>query len=229
MKLIKHSRHCDFINDSANEILKILNIDYNDCAFSFNHDFYLKEYDFEKYNNKLKEELSKYNIKDMIVCDRVLFEDIKKTSFKAMFLGDIVVKDLLKHNLSGFNVAFYNGLNDMSYVKDIFDGAKFVKYENMFDENGYRFINFNEELSYKIASSIVLDAYDSGADFMVVDDCYSFYMFDYLSAKLQSYSNRDFDDFYILSFTELLAICLGLRPNSLNKHKLKVSLLWKFL
>lgn len=45
-------------------------------------------------------------------------------------------------------------------------------------------LNLNPTLSYKIAADIVLDAYDSGADFMVVKEEKDFYLFDTCAKNL---------------------------------------------
>lgn len=42
-----------------------------------------------------------------------------------------------------------------------------------------------------MAANIILDAYDSGADFMVVNQAKDFYMFDTCSKKLMQDSGRD--------------------------------------
>lgn len=231
-KIIKHSKYVTFINDSVSNILTRLDIDSKEVPFSFDDDFYLKEYKND-YKTKLEQSFSTVKSDEIVVCDRVLFEDLKEISDKVTFISDILSKsninDKIKYDFSDFNIALYNGMYDNSYIKSFFKNAKFINYESMYEENGFRFLSFNKELGYKIASSIVLDAYDSGADFMVVDDSYSFYMFDCIYSELKSFSNRHFDDFYILSFVELVALSLGLKPESLNKHKLKVSLIWKYL
>ncbi|HEH3855630.1 TPA: hypothetical protein SGZ32_001619, partial [Campylobacter jejuni] len=98
-------------------------------------------------------------------------------------------------------------------------------YENSIKNNGFSLLNLNPTLSYKIAADIVLDAYDSGADFMVVKEEKDFYLFDTCAKKLMQTSKRDFEDFYILSRFEFLALIEGIQAPSLKNHTLKVSLI----
>ncbi len=76
-------------------------------------------------------------------------------------------------------------------------------------------LNLNPTLSYKIAADIVLDAYDSGADFMVVKEEKDFYL---LILVLKTYANKwkEFEDFYILSRFEFLALIQGIQAPSLK-------------
>ncbi|EAK3641971.1 hypothetical protein BHT78_00450 [Campylobacter coli] len=138
---------------------------------------------------------------------------------------DNEIKELgeIKHNFKDFNIAFY-GFNACDTLKSKLK-AKFISYENSIKNNGFSLLNLNPTLSYKIAADIVLDAYDSGADFMVVKEEKDFYLFDTCAKKLMQTSGREFEDFYILSRFEFLALIEGIQAPSLKNHTLKVSLI----
>lgn len=165
-----------------------------------------------------------------LICDVSLLDYAKKNYKNTA----CVIQDLqnieIKNDFNGFNVAVYRGftidlfLHFLSKTK-----AKLVNFETQEFENGIRYLELDEELAYKKAAKIVLDAYDSGADFLVVADSSSFKMFDTLSNELQRVSNRDFSDFYILHAAEFISLAHGIIPASLKNHKLKVSLVWKYL
>ncbi|AXP09063.1 hypothetical protein N4T57_01755 [Campylobacter hepaticus] len=138
---------------------------------------------------------------------------------------DNEIKELkkIKHDFKDFNIAFYGFTPDQKLKSQL--KAKFISYENSLKDNGFNLLNLNPELSYKMAANIVLDAYDSGADFMVVKEEKDFYLFDICAKKLMQASSREFEDFYILSYFEFLALIEGIQMPSLKKHNLKVTLI----
>ncbi|EAK4112142.1 hypothetical protein CV574_07835, partial [Campylobacter jejuni] len=150
----------------------------------------------------------------------ILHFDLPKTN---AFDNEIKELKEIKHNFKDFNIAFY-GFNACDTLKSKLK-AKFISYENSIKNNGFSLLNLNPTLSYKIAADIVLDAYDSGADFMVVKEEKDFYLFDTCAKKLMQTSGREFEDFYILSRFEFLALIQGIQAPSLKNHTLKVSLI----
>ncbi|EAH4531910.1 DUF5644 domain-containing protein [Campylobacter jejuni] len=150
----------------------------------------------------------------------ILHFDLPKTN---AFDNEIKELKEIKHNFKDFNIAFY-GFNTCDTLKSKLK-AKFISYENSVKNNGFSLLNLNPTLSYKIAADIVLDAYDSGADFMVVKEEKDFYLFDTCAKKLMQTSGREFEDFYILSRFEFLALIEGIQAPSLKNHTLKVSLI----
>ncbi|MCX2683234.1 hypothetical protein OQH60_05355 [Campylobacter sp. MIT 21-1685] len=129
----------------------------------------------------------------------------------------------LKYDFTGFNIGFY-GFNLEHKLKTKL-AAKCIHYESEYKSSGYEFLAFNPDLSYEMAANIVLDAYDSGCDFLVVAEAKDFYLFDSCARKLMQKSGREFEDFYILHSSEFLALVGGERKPSLQKHALKVGFL----
>ncbi|EHQ4926402.1 DUF5644 domain-containing protein, partial [Campylobacter jejuni] len=150
----------------------------------------------------------------------ILHFDLPKTN---AFDNEIKELKEIKHNFKDFNIAFY-GFNACDTLKSKLK-AKFISYENSTKNNGFTLLNLNPTLSYKMAADIVLDAYDSGADFMVVKKEKDFYLFDTCAKKLMQTSGREFEDFYVLSRFEFLALIEGIQAPSLKNHTLKVSLI----
>ncbi|EAK4966935.1 hypothetical protein FNO28_03535 [Campylobacter coli] len=138
---------------------------------------------------------------------------------------DNEIKELgeVKYDFNDFNIACY-GFKIKDDIKSKIK-AHFISYENSDKNNGFSLLQLNPELSYKMAASILLDAYDSGADFMVVNQAKDFYMFDTCSKKLMQSSGREFKDFYVLSYFEFLSLIQGIKNPSLQNHDLKVSLI----
>ena len=126
----------------------------------------------------------------------------------------------IKHDFKGFNIACY-GFKPCDF-SHLFK-ANFITLESA--HNGSTLLNLNADLAYKMASTILLDAYDSGADFMLVGDGEDFFIFDSCAKELMRSSGRDFWDFYILKLDEFKLLAEGVRPSTLQNHTLKVSLM----
>lgn len=124
----------------------------------------------------------------------------------------------LKYDFKDFSIGLYKTkINNKNFK------AKFINIKEK--NNGFKFIKSNPNLSYIMASNIVLNAYDSGCDFLVVDSKEDFYMFDTCAKDLMKQSNRDFEDFYILSKNEFLNLAINSKSLTLKNHTLKVTLI----
>ncbi|EAL1432909.1 hypothetical protein FCO00_05390 [Campylobacter coli] len=150
----------------------------------------------------------------------ILHFDLPKTN---AFDNEIKELGEIKYDFNDFNIACY-GFKIKDDIKSKIK-AHFISYENSDKNNGFSLLQLNPELSYKMAASILLDAYDSGADFMVANQAKDFYMFDTCSKKLMQSSGREFKDFYVLSYFEFLSLIQGIKNPSLQNHDLKVSLI----
>lgn len=90
---------------------------------------------------------------------------------------------------------------------------------------GFELIDANEKLALNLASQIVFAAFDSGAHFLLASDEVEFYMFDTLAKKLEKFSNRSLQDFYILRVGEFIDLENAKISSSLKEHKLNVNLI----
>lgn len=168
-----------------------------------------KNKDLEQIIKKLKDEISQAGLIDK---NLINFKEFKKEEKRKL--------THIKHDFKGFNIGFYGYENEELKTKL---KAKIMDFKN--PSSGFELLNFNTNLAYKIAADIVLDAYDKGCDFLVVDEAKDFYMFDTCCKDLMKESGRDFEDFYILSSQELIALIEGEESASLKNHKLKVTLI----
>lgn len=131
-----------------------------------------------------------------------------------------------KHKLNDFNIAVYSQKKDNIFKFTKMLGAKNINFDMDKFPDISNILSLEPQMAYNIAGDIMLDAIDNGADFMVVNDEISFYLFDTCSKKLQAQTNREFGNFYVLSLKELYEICFGDNiPNSIKTHKLKVWLI----
>ncbi|MSN97007.1 hypothetical protein F1B92_07515 [Campylobacter sp. FMV-PI01] len=147
------------------------------------------------------------NLKDFSKQKIVNFADIKNKNFKTDF--------------SQFNIAVYNDKDARNFIKKIANLKEFNSQER---DCGYEIYKFDKEVAIKVASNIIFDAFDSGADFLLVNNESDFFMFDTLKKDLQYVKNRSLHDFYVLKSNEFLDLLDGKRLN-FDSHKLKVGLL----
>lgn len=144
-------------------------------------------------------------------------------NFKIADISQICSTELkdFKFKLNNFSVATYGDTEISKFTKML--AANNIAYEMSKIPSLATLYAHDPALAHKIAGEIMLDAIDNGADFMVVNDAFSFYLFDTCAKKLQNAVNRAFNDFYVLSLNELYEICVGNKiPHSLRHHYLKV-------
>ncbi|MCD8213888.1 MAG: hypothetical protein LUC34_07600 [Campylobacter sp.] len=122
----------------------------------------------------------------------------------------------LKYDFKDFTIATYGEIPPQA--KEL--KAKFMKFDGL--PNGFEMLGFNDILAYKIATQTLFCAFDSGADFLLVNDEKSFYMFDTLSKKCEKIIGRSLENFYVLRVGELISLANAEAPKSLKEHRLKV-------
>lgn len=132
-----------------------------------------------------------------------------------------LIKLNAKHDLKDFAVAIYGEISPQ--IKSL--KAKFIALESSNLPCGFDMLGLNDELGFKLASEILFEAFDSGADFLLASDEKAFYMFDTLYKKLEKFASRRLENFYILRQNELIRIANGQIPQELKEHKLKVHLI----
>lgn len=195
--------------------------EYEERLVDLGLDFYHRCYD-ESIEERYKEQSA--GDEAIILNDYSSFSlhDFTPDAFYAPKLA--LEKFKLKRSFKDFNIAVYKGFGggeaSQSLVK--LCEAKEIKFEREFKDNGYRLLHIDEDAALKAAAAIVFDAYDSGADFLLVEDVYSFLAFD--NKALQKAMNRSLNDFYILSFAQMYTLAVGLMPKSLANNKLKAVL-----
>lgn len=197
------------------------------CEKPLGKNYFIIDYDpkdiLDEYSRMMDED-------NILACECSSYEimsKIEKIQYAPKIFLDHLKQEHVKHFFEQFNIGVYQGFSDASCSLELAKALKanVIDFERKYKSCGYSFLNLNTQLAYKCAASVVLDAYDNGCDFLVVEDFYSFYMFDKCSKELQAISNRNFEDFYILTFAELANLALGIVPYTSKKHKLKVSLI----
>ncbi|WP_242647951.1 hypothetical protein [Campylobacter geochelonis] len=137
-----------------------------------------------------------------------LLENFNKNSYPADF--------------SKFYIAVYDDEEAEIFVKNIY--AKLVNFELKNQNCGSKIYNVDKECGVALASEILFDAFDSGSDFLLVNDKEAFEMFDKHSKEIESYTNRSLHDYYVISADELVKLAKGEHVDTLKSHTLKVRL-----
>ncbi|MCR8677408.1 HdrB C-terminal domain-containing protein [Campylobacter sp. S4:11] len=216
---------CHF--DIIKNILDKINVENALYEKPLGKNYFIIDYDPKDILDEYSRMMGEDNI---LACEYSSYEimsKIEKIQYAPKVFLDYLKQEHIKYFFDQFNIGIYQGFSNASCSLELAKilKANIIDFERKYKSCGYSFLNLNAELAYKNAAAIMLDAYDSGCDFLVVEDFYSFYMFDKCSKELQTISNRNFEDFYILSFAELANLALGIVPYTLKKHKLKVSLI----
>lgn len=126
-----------------------------------------------------------------------IYEEIEKQNFrinKTLILnfGEFKEDCEVKHDLNNFSYSYYSSNGAEKYNK-LLDSiaAKNIKLDSLKLDLAKNTFNVNQEITYKVALTILLDAFDSGADFLVVDSQEDFYIFDYNRKELEKIAGRD--------------------------------------
>lgn len=150
----------------------------------------------------------------------------RKERKKELELKELLAKDF-DADFSNFTVAVYNDKEAECLVKKL--GAKVA--DLVYEDLDYCPAGFKEDEKtvLELAGRIVFEAYDSGADFLLVNSDEDFEMFDGKSSALMCHKNRDLENFYILKMSEFLALAENKNKEDLKAklkaHKVKVPLL----
>ncbi len=179
-------------------------------------------------NSKLKKDGLEVNLDTNIM---------SLASFFETEVGFSKITKKIKNSFDKFYGAIYLGSNkcdiDRFYDTSLFEGIlkitglKSVKYDLYEQSNGYEISDTHEELSHKMAGSLMLDMFDNAADFVIVNDARSFVMFDVNQKLLEKSVGRDIG-LSVLCLAQVLMLAFGTTDKNsigLNEHKIVTKLI----
>ena len=132
-------------------------------------------------------------------------------------------KNDFKHKFDEFNICVYGDENAKKIAENL--GAKIVDFRAKEIKFNPEIYEIDKDCALGILSEIIFDAYDSGADFLLVGSQKEFELFDGKNGEICNFFGRNLSGFYVLKCDELLALAKGEKPQSLSEHKLKVTLI----
>lgn len=146
------------------------------------------------------------------------------------------VVSALKNPFSAFKVAFYVGsftCQDMAEVeieaKKLLEaiGAEVVEFTSARVGDGFDIVADDSAVAYKKAGRIVFDAFDSGAEILVVDSKESHFMIDQSKKAVERAIGRDIR-IPVLSIAQVVAMAIGITDRAklgIDAHKIDVALI----
>ncbi|MDR2790765.1 MAG: hypothetical protein LBB59_07305 [Campylobacteraceae bacterium] len=167
----------------------------------------------------------------------------------ADFLSDIVhintfaashgvienIEKNLKYPFEGFKAAVYYGadirIDERSNreLDKFFEAIKLkcVKFSKEFSSDGYELLRYAPDTAFKMAGAVLLDAFDSGADFLVVSDARTFYLMEAKRKQIIKAVGREIP-IYILTPPQLALLSIGVTDSDalgFDAHKIKPPLI----
>jgi hypothetical protein len=125
------------------------------------------------------------------------FEELEKQNFR---INKTLIIDFgrfednfeILHDFKDFNIAYYPS-SDSKQTKDLLNKLKanLLNLDSMKLDLAKNTFNKNPQITYHVASTILLDAFDNNADFLVVDTNEDFYIFDYNRKEIEKLCGRD--------------------------------------
>jgi len=184
-----------------------------------------------KEDEKLKSEIQKKYQIDLEINILTLADFLVKE------VGLSKIKKNIKNSFEKFNAALYLGSYqcqvrrycDSSSYQKLMDtiSLKLVNYDLKNQVCGYEINDVNQNLSFKMAGSLMLDMFDNAADFVVVSDARSFVMFDKHQKELEKSVGRDIG-LSVFGLSQLLLLSFGVTSKSdigLDDHQVMVKLI----
>lgn len=136
---------------------------------------------------------------------------------------------IIKHTFKEFNIAYYTGNKGCEKTHNILHAldANYLQLQSMNNDVAKEVLHLNEDFTYKLAAEVILDAFDNGADFMVVDNENDFYLFDGKRNELQRVSGREVN-LPVIHSNELSKLVCGLHDEAqktLAQHSINPQLI----
>ncbi len=135
----------------------------------------------------------------------------------------------IRHRFEDFRVAFYEGSFACDVLAEVDEGAKallrtlgakVIEFERSSYADGFDIVDTHPEVAFKKAGNIMLDAFDSGAEILVVDNQESHFMFDQNVRALEKAVGRDIR-LPVLNIAQMVALATGITDKEklgLNRH-----------
>ena len=157
-----------------------------------------------------------------------LFEPLEKQNFRVnktliIDFGTFEENYEIVHNFKDFNIAYYpskESIQTLALLNKL--DANILKLDSMKLDLAKNTFNKNPQITYLVTSTILLDAFDNNADFLLVDTFEDFYIFDYNRKQLEKLSGREII-LPIIHKNELQKLATGKHSEAkktLNKHQI---------
>lgn len=145
-----------------------------------------------KIDSSIEEKISK--IKTKLGLTKTLVEqDFFLEKKNPIDFGSFDETKEIKHDFSDFNISYYKGVNEDLQTKKLLDNlnAKIINTSSANTDLALDTFHLNSEFTMKLASTVMLEAFDAGADLIIVDDENTFNVFDSNRKNLANACGRE--------------------------------------
>jgi heterodisulfide reductase subunit B len=217
-----YEKECNFypLNDNATKIDALKDM--------------LNEKGIKEYTDEL---MSYYDKSEEVLCSKFGAQKDEDCALETIVdnIGIDKIKKNLKHPFGDFKVAFYAGSFECEYISDVNSeakklleaiGADVIAFSSFDKNDGFDIAAFTD-IAYKKAANIVLDAFDSGAEILVVDSKESHFMMDQSVKRCEREIGRDIN-IPIINISQIVALAVGETSKEqlgLDAHKINIDFL----
>jgi succinate dehydrogenase/fumarate reductase-like Fe-S protein len=197
---------CDLIEKFPNKEKEILNrIKESEYGIQFHTSLSNRILNFDQsIEDKIVNLKNKLNISKTV--DK---QNFKSSVSKKIDFGTFKKVQNIKHDFKDFSLAYLKSENSEDKSNLISNlKAKVLNLSSLNQDLAKDTFHLNPELTYKLTSTLMLDAYDSGADFIVVDNDQDFYLLDFNRKNMESVIGREIN-IPVLHINELENLAMG--------------------
>jgi hypothetical protein len=194
----------------------------------------LQELPQEPVEGYTKERMAYYQKAEEALCEKFGVQKDEDSALETIVdnIGIAKIKESLEHSFENFQVAFYEGSFACEYLEEVEQsavevleaiGAKVVDFSRSTYADGFDIVDTNPEVAFKKAGNIMLDAFDSGAEILVVDNRESHFMFDQNKLALEKATGRDLR-MPVLNIAQIVALAVGIADKEkigLDAHQIQ--------
>ena len=166
--------------------------------------------------------------------------DIEILQLETFLVHEVGLETLarfIKHPFDAFYIASFLGTSscqtrkftDIALKDALIElvHAKKIPFETAYESDGFEVFESSELLAKRFAAKTLLDMFDNGADFILVDDVRSFIMFDFYQRACEKVAGREIG-LSVLTIPQLLLLAFGMMDKEklgLDQHKIPVTLI----
>jgi hypothetical protein len=176
-----------------------------------------------------------YDKAEALLCEQFSVQKDKDCALETIIdnIGLERVSAAVKHPFSNFKVAFYAGdfaCKDVAEVKSearkVLEtiGAMVVNFASDVKGDGFDIVATNQTIAFKKAATILFDAFDSGAEILVIDSKETHFMIDQCKKECEKAMGRDIR-IPVLNISQMVALATGTTNREklgLDAHKIAV-------
>ena len=217
---------CDLIEKDKSKEKAILEvISQYECGAQFHTSLENRVLNFD---SSIEEKINSLKIKLNLV-KKIEEQDFSLNKKNLLDFGTFNETNEIKHDFNNFKIAYYKGLNEDSQTNELLSklNATIIKTNSMHSDLALDTFHINSNFTLKLASIVILEAFDNDADILLVDNEKVFTIFDGNRKLLSEISGREII-LPVIHKNELAKLAIGLHDEAkktLEKHSINPELI----